>query len=290
MNADMDLTGLSYYIRERERIRLLRKSGAPYPWTTDEILGKYKFTNVRRLHDKTTQWFLKNWYEKNIQATDYEALYNCGVARYHGTVSFAEKIGWSLSHDAEWLISKAREMIDAGEQVYTGAYIVTNGGRHGFKEAVVCTFLEDLWKHAHDITSAIEFGLSWEAGYRIVVTLDGFGGAGFMAKEVLQDYILWRRAAGRPDLTDELSWTPVGPGARRGLNRLSGRPLRFAQRESKFIEEVMEVRSRVAPQFFETFGEVLTMHDVQFCLCEYDKYERVRLGEGRPRSLYHPPV
>ena len=26
--------------------------------------------------------------------------------------------------------------------------------------------------------------------------------------------------------------------------------------------------------------------DLQNCLCEFDKYERVRLNEGRPRSNY----
>jgi len=28
------------------------------------------------------------------------------------------------------------------------------------------------------------------------------------------------------------------------------------------------------------------MQDLQNCLCEFDKYERVRLGEGRPRNGY----
>jgi hypothetical protein len=30
----------------------------------------------------------------------------------------------------------------------------------------------------------------------------------------------------------------------------------------------------------------LELHDIQFQLCEFDKYERVRLGEGRPKSKY----
>jgi hypothetical protein len=30
----------------------------------------------------------------------------------------------------------------------------------------------------------------------------------------------------------------------------------------------------------------LHAQDVQNCLCEFDKYERVRLGEGKPRSTY----
>ena len=30
----------------------------------------------------------------------------------------------------------------------------------------------------------------------------------------------------------------------------------------------------------------LHAQDLQNCLCEFDKYERTRLGEGRPRSTY----
>ena len=30
----------------------------------------------------------------------------------------------------------------------------------------------------------------------------------------------------------------------------------------------------------------LELHDIQFQLCEFDKYERVRLGEGRPKARY----
>jgi hypothetical protein len=46
------------YIEERERIRLRKEAGEPFPWTEDPILRAFKFTNVRRIHDRTTQAFL----------------------------------------------------------------------------------------------------------------------------------------------------------------------------------------------------------------------------------------
>ncbi len=33
----------------------------------------------------------------------------------------------------------------------------------------------------------------------------------------------------------------------------------------------------------------LELHDLQFQLCEFDKYERVRLGQGRLKAKYRPP-
>lgn len=279
---------LWYYISERERIRLLRQTGAPFPWTKDEILQRYKFTNVKRYYDKTTQWFL-TVLNKNLDRAPEEVLYNCGVFRYHGTTNWFLRCGWQVKHDHYYMTELARAMIAKEEQVYTGAYIITNGGRTGFKEDVVAGFLGGLWDKAPQIYAAIESTLTWEAGYDILAKCDGFGGSGFMAKEVLQDYLLWRTATGAPGLIDELSWTPVGPGARRGLNRLAGRPLRFQQTPRKFLSEIQEILPPINQRYQHYFNETLSAHDIQFCLCEYDKYQRVLLGEGRPRSKYVPP-
>jgi hypothetical protein len=30
----------------------------------------------------------------------------------------------------------------------------------------------------------------------------------------------------------------------------------------------------------------LNLHDIQFSLCEFDKYQRAALGEGQPKALY----
>src|SRR3990167_10684356 len=51
-----------YFIQERESIRLKKESGEPRPWTDDEIFLMYKFTNVRRMDDRVSQWLLKNWF------------------------------------------------------------------------------------------------------------------------------------------------------------------------------------------------------------------------------------
>lgn len=278
---------LQDYMYERESIRRKRLIQDRGPWTDDKILQTYKFTNVKRLHDRTTQYFMEI-YKSNIYAPDYEALYNCGIHRYHGTNEFAAELGWHKCNVEYMMIGLARQMIDEGRKVYTGAYIITNGGRHGFKEVIVAGFLTGLWDNAHKIVDAIEENNSWEAGYNILRLLPGFGGMGFMAKEVLQDYILWRALAGRAPLADELSWTPVGPGARRGLNRVRGRAVRFQQKVTKFQEELYEMLPALQRWYWSTFSEVLSAHDVQFCLCEFDKYKRIEYGEGRVRAYFTP--
>lgn len=280
------LAALMYYMKERESIRLKKESGKPWPWTGDKILQTYKFTNVKRAHDRTTKAFVKFYTLRWKPRKDGEEtlLYNCGIARYFGTEAFQKAVGWQLSHYPMHLSDTAADMFKSGKQVFTGAYMITNAQISGPKEKVVAYFLGGLWKKRQAIVDAIREHRSWKAGYDVMSTLPGFKGSGFMCKEVLQDYLLMTRLP----IDDAETWTPMGPGARRGMNRLLGRKKDYKQPEDLFIDEVQQVWSILAPWWKKAYpkAEKLTAHDVQFCLCEFDKYERTRLKQGRPRSLY----
>lgn len=276
-----------YYILERERIRIKKEVlKDPFPWTTNSILQTYKFTNVRRINDRTTRFFVDRFYSKYPRKNNREVtLYNCGVFRYFGTMEFAEHIGWSTKHDGARLRKTAKRMMDDGIKVFTGAYIITNQGLAQPKYVTVADFMRTLWAARHDIIAQFDKHHTWEAAAERMRTMIGFGGSGFMVKEILQDFLICY-----PDIaTDALTWTPVGPGARRGLNRLYGRDIRFKVREECFLTEMQTLREVVQEAWTKEFGRKageLSAHDIQFCLCEFDKMERVRLGQGRPRSIY----
>lgn len=275
------------YIVEREKIRQKKEAGEPRPWTKDDILNTYKFTNVHREHDRTTQQ-LRKLYDKHAdKSPDDVTLLHCGIYRYFGTWEFAHDIGWTNKITKGFfrhLVMVAKTRLAAGERVFTGAYVITNAGLSEPKENVVTRYLDRLWFCADLITKCMGEAGSWEAGFRELTKLDGFGGTGFMAKEVLQDYLLCRPGKW---CKDRDTWSPMGPGARRGINRLLGQPVDRRETEAYFIAALMDVRGAVNDELVGT-GIRLTAHDVQFCLCEFDKYERVRLGQGRPRSKYKP--
>lgn len=283
------LAALMYYMRERESIRLKKESGQPWPWTGDKILQAYKFTNVKRADDRTTRAFVKFYrehYKKRDPLRNETLLYNCGVARYVGTFEFQRELGWLAKHDGKRIISVATKMMKRGQQVFTGAYIVTNSGRTGPKQVVVAEYLAGLWKKAEEVVDVIGVKHSWRAGYNVMQTLPGFKGTGFMAKEVLQDFLLITDLP----VDDAASWTPMGPGARRGMNRLLGKPKDVKRAEEKYIAEVQLLHTQLKDWWSDVYPKSgkLTAHDVQFCLCEYEKYERTRLNQGRPRSIYRP--
>lgn len=286
----MDRIRLWRHICERERIRLRRESGAPWPWTSDPILQRYRFTNVRREHDRTTQAFLAV-YRDHRREVPGVALYNCAVRRFTGTVAAGSALGWFSEHDPRRIQRAERACDQIHATFWTGAYMVRGGAAGVPKWRAVCDYLGPIWVNRQAITRVIEAQQRWEAGYLLMHQLYGLGGNGFMAKEVLQDYLLWRREAGHPPLRDEETWTPMGPGARRGLNRLAGRGLWESVPDAQMLREVLDLRSFCQPRWLREFrgATPLTAHDIQFQLCEVDKYLRVERGEGRPRATYRRP-
>ena len=126
---------------------------------------------------------------------------------------------------------------------------------------------------------------SWEAVAKEMMKLKGFGGTGFMTKEVLQDAI---HTPVLSDCIDRDTWCPIGPGARRGLNRVFERPLNETRKFDDMLEELRELW-KMQTLRWPLEWEALELHDIQFQLCEFDKYLRVMNNEGRPRSKYHAP-
>jgi hypothetical protein len=85
---------------------------------------------------------------------------------------------------------------------------------------------------------------------------------------------------------DRDTFTPIGPGALRGLGRILAQDPRYKAKRP--LEEVRTIWETLRPgwEMYFPLARPLSCSDVQFCLCEYDKYERTRLGEGKPKNKY----
>lgn len=288
------------FINEREQIRLRKESGMPAPLTEDKILQDYKFTNVRRFHDRTTAELRKTHYEFNREADHKEILMNCALFRYFGTYEFANDVGWQNFEDFDFYGIKdtASTRLSLGMRVFTGAYVITNQGLSAPKEEVVVDhFLRDLHANAEDIVEVARKTKSWEKVAERMSSIKGFGGSGFMTKEILLDTMMtdfwddndfetfdgYRMTY--PD--DYTTWTPIGPGGSRGISRLRGNeePESVKIKNEIALEDIL-VLTKLHPTFWDISQGKLYPTDIQFQLCEFDKYERVRLGQGRPRSRY----
>lgn len=294
------------FVEKRERVRLRKEAGLSFPWVEDEILNTYKFTNVRRHHDRTSRILREKFYTPHFNDDMDSILMNCAIARYFGTWEFMEAVGWhdfkSMNDDFwQYLKNLAKTRLEEKERVFTGAYVITNQGISAPKyEVVVDHFLKALQEDCRQITDMATFG-SWKGVADIMRRITGFGGSGFMTKEILLDTTytgFWsndiREYADDGKMSfpaDWNSWTPVGPGARRGAARVMGDDSAKPLKESAAFDTIMDLQFQ-QDLFLDLDGmfqkEPLSPHDIQFQLCEFDKYERVRLGQGKPRSRYRP--
>ena len=104
----------------------------------------------------------------------------------------------------------------------------------------------------------------------------------FMAYEVVTD---WRHTWLGDNAKDIMTWANPGPGAKRGLNRIYDRALNKQMKSNLFITEMQDLLE-LSPDFIHGQVPSLEMRDIEHSLCEFDKYERVLNGEGKPRSIY----
>lgn len=278
--------GFFAFMAAREQLRIRKESGGLWPWSEDQILNAYKFTNVKREDDRTTRWMRSAWTNPNQGRPAGEIIFNCALFRYFGTTEFADAIGWQRDWNPHRCITIAEDRRARKQRVFTGAYIIPTLGHRGPKaEAVSRLILSPLWNSRDELGELAVRTQRWQSVAAKMKALPGFGGTGFMLKEVLQDVIhtpVLRNAQ------DRNSWCPAGPGARRGLNRIHKRALGSSLAEDRLISEMISLLA-LSKSSLPSFMPELELHDIQFQLCEYDKYERVRLGEGRPKARYVPP-
>ena len=278
------------FMFEREMIRLRRLSGLPREeWTSDPIFKAYSFTNVKRDNDRTTMLLKREFYDRaaeQLQGSDQvfdgycdgdkqSFLLNAAIYRYFGTIDTARVIGWTPHWDDE---HKSRILGHGamGRLGFTSAYIVPAAGLSAPKYMVVCEIVEGIWKRSLEIVQQTR----WEDA--IGILKDCFGVGSFMAKEVYLDYVL---ATGFvPE--DWQTWTPVGPGGKRGASCIQyGDTYRVSEKDAlEIIRAAYERRHDLwSPDLVK-----LDLTDIQFQCCEFDKYNRVVRGDGKPKRRFSP--
>lgn len=289
----MNSAPLLYWVEEREKIRLARLAGLPQPWTSDPILHQYRFCNVRRRDDRVSRWIIESVIDPYADHPNLWVM--LALARYVNwpdtILELMDEDLWPKDPKPNWL--KIGQLIDAraarGEQAWTGAYMIRaesnpkaewySWGKGRYVAQIVVA--RELWNKSSKILAALKTGRA-EAVWASIAGRYGWGS--FMAGQVVADYTYSPLLSGAPDL---YTWAPLGPGSKRGLNRLAGRELTAEISQAQAVDEMRELYKDIILDLSPAFGDI-TLHDVQNCLCELDKYLRAKLGEGRPRSNFKP--
>lgn len=276
------------FIAERQRIQYRKSDGEPKPWTQDRILQMYRFCNVQREDDTETIWIAKNWREPYQNRR--ELWFLLLVARFlnwHPTLTELDpkKI---LRLDVEHIRHRLKTRFGRGDKVFTGAYTVSTNGVSMNKIDYVC---DEVFAPAAEVVQTSKGSIPWPNGATLeevaghLVLLPGL--STFMAGQIVADL---KYALPYVWATDWATFAVPGPGSRRGMNRVCDRPTPASWPGDTWREAMKELRAEIDwPLKRKLDDESYGLHaqDVQNCLCEFDKYERVRLGEGKPRSTYN---
>lgn len=272
------VSALAAFIIEREWVRIRRSEGKPRPWTKDPILAQYRFCNVRREDDRVTRWIAEHW--RTPHAKDPHLWFAMVVARlinHPPTLALLSLPGrWNKKQFIRVLETRRA----SGEKTFGSAYIVSTNGRATDKNVYLAeSVLDPLWADR-----AVIMPKKGDSLWQFFSRLRAYNGMGnFIAGQVVADikYVkpLW-------NTLDWDTFAVSGPGSRRGLNRVLGRDVNEPWTDTTWGERFAEVRTAVSALLRPTLD--LHAQDLQNCLCEFDKYERARLGEGRPRQNFHP--
>jgi len=259
-----------YWIEERESIRIKKEAGERKPWTDDEILQKYRFCNVRRMDDKVSRWLLKNWYKPYFGHPNM--LMAVALARFLNLPKTLEHIRFPTRWNPESIKKQLHSFEKNNKPIWNSAYMVRGNSAKSKIDSVVDYNVQPLINVVVHPSSMKETWQSVKASY-------GFGS--FMSGQVVADL----RWAMRGTWADKKVWAAVGPGSSRGILRLMRQPAKSSMRQEEFDAEfplVIDMFLGYAPKIYKRLESV----DIQSCLCEFDKYERVLQAEGRPKQLY----
>lgn len=276
------LKRLLYFVREREAVRLKKEAGERPPWTQDPILQSYRFTNVRRMDDKVSRWLLKNWYKPYRNHPNMLAA--AAIARFFNLPSTLHCITGLVFNpdgppDLFGIYHAIKALRNAGYTVFNCAYMVRGNDGDDKIESVLEHNVRPLMDA--DRRERIVAPSSMERTHANITAVRGYGS--FMAGQLVAD--LRHAVTGR--WRDKHTWAPIGPGSRRGMNRLHGRDKDAPLSQDQFLNELMALRGRMLKTLPEVAGRLEAM-DVQNCLCEFSKFEKALFGEGRPKELYNP--
>lgn len=265
--------------------------------TSDPILSKYRFCNVRREDDRVTRWIREHIIVPYAQH-EHLAIMLC-VARTINWPPTLQRLiespdGWPADSRfcPERMTAVLMDWQSRGEKVYTGAYMIRaesdkrapwySWPKQRYIAEIV---IGKLWEQRYDWQHLDTDGTQSSQGvWEYLQMFTGWGP--FMAGQVVTDL---KHTRILENCSDWNTWTALGPGSRRGLNRLHSRPVKKALSQEEGLGEINDLKAQLdEPGKIWPWLQPMELADVQNCLCEFDKYERVRLGEGEPRARYVP--
>ena len=316
------------------------------PWTNNEILRDYKFTNVYRDLDRNSQWQIKNiimddslslknliWKmmvfrffnnpetftfnpnkkDVSIQADLFGAPVKSGLKQAGNLKELISATKWRNGipdydeYDEDEFSRFIAGVRSTGRNPYTTAYLINSQATPGqprdycYTRVVVPT----LHRLIPDIIKRVQEAEKPEDIINYLIQMPST--ALFIAHEFYQDFTYIPRYTDRRFMPfDQNDYTNVGPGASVGIRLIFPQLKGRAQKEGIYkLRDIARERLEAIGQecgepfpylywdkdlqtYYTTEKCNITLHQIEMWLCEFQKYWKMTIGEGKQRSEFVP--
>lgn len=278
--------------------------GLPAPWTDDPIMRDNKFTNVYRELDRNSIWLIENVIK---QPFDEESMiFAIMLFRFFNEPNtFSKENGgmpWYRNFMQADFERRIKNLRRSGVNPYTTAYAIWGGNINGgTRDDWYCRIvIPALRQQVPLIRQWMNVCPTADEFFKKLLTVKG--GAAFTAHEFYQDFTYIKRYTGQTWFPwDQNDFTNVGPGASVGLRlifpNLKGREQKQGiYRLRDMAAEQLAKFGRFPYLHVDEEGETyvdfddpnITLHQIEMWLCEYQKYWKMLIGQGKQRSKFKP--
>lgn len=315
------------FIVNRYRVHVRKDvKGLPPPWTKDPVISQYKFTNVRREHDRQTRYLIDNislnpsltLEEKIVNTFLFRAWNNWDTMKSFGGPWSAEEIYSAELKESIRPLFKKLESENPSRKWWSSAY--NQGGtkaawkfpegdgyQRAYSEAKAKKFSDweaDIplrvfhigpWLKRDNVVERLLHAKNQQQVFEVIHSIRGF--ADFLAYQVFVDLTYIKKFP-----FSENEFVVAGPGCKKGLNYL------FDDFDGLSYEEALFwLRDNIDHCFYalqstdysgpawnpqKLFSDLpeedrhMNVMSLENCFCELSKYIRTLEGTGRPRVTY----
>lgn len=292
-----------HYLIERYCIHIRKDVvGAKAPWTDDEILQRYRFTNVRREHDRQTRWVIEH-ITSNPELCYEDKLLNCILFRLYNTSYTAELLGMPIpfleaedwNPECYWKSVKQAMIDNPDQKLFTGAFSMS-----GLKKGLVNYVLENhstmvemrpLWfmRKLLDDNAVKKIESCWSPEMVCSFLSRYKGIQEFFAYQIFVDFTYIDEFP-----YSENEYTIAGPGCQKGIEYLFNDTQELTYEECIFwlrdyLNSLPENDPLNPKEFFSDlpdYDQKWNVMCLENCLCEFSKYIRILTKTGKPRAIY----
>lgn len=270
------------------------------PWSKDKILNEYKICNVYRELDRTSQYLINNVIlDKTNQKSSLNMIWKIMVFRLFNNTQFFDKV--TIPFVDDYNSQDFYEQVESFESKYGSstnkkAYAINSWLAKGTTQGLACAkyILPSIHKQIGNIHFHAFLG-GMSKPQNLIKEMTRCEGIGmFVSHEFYIDFCYLNKYTSLDFMFNEDDWSNVGPGASGGI-RVT---LPNAKVNMETLELLRDLSKEVLPDNFkyirwnkesseyERCDWNISVHQIEFWLCEYFKYWKIKNGVGKSRDKF----